>query len=40
MIEYRDGRKILITPISREDLEDIHIGDVIYTEGDLMTCRD
>ncbi len=40
MTEYRDGKKVLITPITRDDLENIHIGDVIYTEGDLMTCRD
>ena len=40
MVEIRDGRKVLITPISREDLQDIHIGDIIYLDGSLTTCRD
>ena len=35
-----DGNKVLTTPISREDLKDIHIGDIIYLSGDLTTCRD
>ncbi|MBQ7515358.1 MAG: L(+)-tartrate dehydratase subunit beta [Schwartzia sp.] len=34
------AKKILTTPISAEDLEDIHIGDVIYLNGYLTTCRD
>ena len=29
MVEIRDGKKILITPISAEDLKDIHIGEGI-----------
>ena len=28
------------TPVSREDLQDIHIGDIIYLDGSLTTCRD
>ena len=40
MVEYRDGKKILVTPISREDLEDIKIGDILYLSGSLTTCRD
>ena len=40
MVEIRDKKKVLITPISREDLNDIHIGDIIYLDGDLTTCRD
>ena len=40
MIQYKDGKKILVTPISREDLEDIKIGDIIYLSGSLTTCRD
>lgn len=40
MIEIRDGKKILTTPVSREDLKDIHIGDIVYLTGDLTTCRD
>lgn len=33
-------KKILTTPISSEDLEDIKIGDVIYLNGHIVTCRD
>lgn len=33
-------KKILTTPIRDEMLEDIHIGDVIYLTGQLVTCRD
>ena len=40
MVEIRDGKKVLITPISAEDLKDIHIGDIIYLDGSLTTCRD
>ncbi|MBD9227468.1 MAG: L(+)-tartrate dehydratase subunit beta, partial [Clostridiales bacterium] len=37
MVEIRDGKKVLVTPISAEDLADIKAGDVIYLDGDLMT---
>ncbi len=40
MIEIRDGKKILVTPVSSEDLKDIRIGDIIYLSGSLTTCRD
>lgn len=40
MVEIKDGKKILTTPISAEDLKDIHIGDIIYLSGSLTTCRD
>lgn len=40
MIEYKDNKKILVTPISREDLEDINTGDIFYLTGSLTTCRD
>ena len=40
MVEIRNGKKVLITPVSREDLQDIHIGDIIYLDGSLTTCRD
>lgn len=33
-------KKILTTPVSEEDLKDIHIGDVIYLNGHIVTCRD
>ena len=40
MVEIRDGRKVLVTPVSREDLEGIRIGDILYLDGSLTTCRD
>ena len=40
MVEIRDGKKVLVTPVKREDLESIRIGDIVYLDGDLMTCRD
>ena len=40
MVEMKDGKKVLTTPISAEDLKDIHIGDIIYLSGSLTTCRD
>lgn len=33
-------KKILNTPISSEDLKDIKVGDVIYLNGHIVTCRD
>ena len=38
--EVKDGKKILVTPVSAEDLKDIKIGDIVWLDGDLMTCRD
>lgn len=40
MVEMRDGKKVLVTPVSAEDIADIKIGDIVYLDGDLMTCRD
>lgn len=40
MVEIRDGKKVLITPVSADDLKDIHIGDIVYLDGSLTTCRD
>ena len=40
MYEIIDGKKVLTTPISAEDLKDIHIGDIIYLNGELTTCCD
>lgn len=40
MIEYSDDRKILITPVTDEDLKDIHTGDIVYVSGELTACRD
>jgi L(+)-tartrate dehydratase beta subunit len=33
-------KKILTTPIKDEDLKDIKIGDIIYLNGYIVTCRD
>ncbi|MBS4023136.1 MAG: L(+)-tartrate dehydratase subunit beta [Dethiobacter sp.] len=33
-------KKILKTPIKNEDIADIRIGDVIYLDGHIITCRD
>ncbi|MDC7233313.1 MAG: L(+)-tartrate dehydratase subunit beta [Spirochaetales bacterium] len=33
-------KKVLTTPVSDEDLKDIHAGDVIYLNGHIVTCRD
>jgi len=30
MVEVKDGKKILTTPISAEDLKGIKIGDIIF----------
>ena len=30
----------LTTPISREDIEDIRVGDVVFLDGHITTCRD
>ena len=32
--------KTLTTPISAEDLADIRVGDVIFLDGHIVTCRD
>ena len=33
-------KKILTTPIQAKDIEDIKIGDIVYLDGYLVTCRD
>lgn len=33
-------KKILKTPIRNEDLADISVGDIVYLDGYLITCRD
>ncbi len=39
-VEIKDGKKLLVTPVTAEDLQDIKIGDIIYLTGSLTTCRD
>ena len=38
MVEIRGDKKVLVTPVSAEDLKDIKIGDIVWLDGDLMTC--
>lgn len=33
-------KKILTTPIKAEDLENINVGDIVYLNGYITTCRD
>jgi L(+)-tartrate dehydratase beta subunit len=33
-------KKVLTTPIKDEYLEDINVGDIVYLNGTLVTCRD
>jgi L(+)-tartrate dehydratase beta subunit len=33
-------KRILKTPISDEDLADLKVGDIVYLDGTLVTCRD
>lgn len=40
MVELRNGKKVLITPVSAKDLKDIKVGDIVYLDGSMTTCRD
>ena len=40
MVQERNGKKVLVTPISAKDLEGIKAGDIIYLDGSMTTCRD
>jgi L(+)-tartrate dehydratase beta subunit len=33
-------KRALTTPIKSEDIEDLDVGDVVYLDGTLVTCRD
>ncbi len=33
-------KKILTTPIKNEDIENLSVGDIVYLNGYLITCRD
>ena len=39
-VSEMNGKKILTTPITSEDLENINIGDIVYLNGHIVTCRD
>lgn len=34
------SKKVLHTPISAEDIQDLKVGDIIYLTGRMVTCRD
>lgn len=40
MTEIRDGKKVLITPVSYEDISSLNVGDVFYLDGEFATGRD
>lgn len=40
MIEQRGEKTVIATPVAREDLEGLAVGDVVYLDGELVTCRD
>ena len=40
VFDFYKGKKVLVTPITAEDLMNIHLGDILYLDGDLVTCRD
>ena len=40
MVEMRNGKKVLITPVSTEDVKDTKDGDIVYLDGSMTTCRD
>ena len=40
MVEMRNGKKVLVTPVSVEDLKDIKVGDIVYLDGSMTTCKD
>ena len=33
-------KKVLTTPIKNEDIESLRIGDIVYLDGKIATCRD
>ncbi|MBR4079330.1 MAG: L(+)-tartrate dehydratase subunit beta [Christensenellaceae bacterium] len=33
-------KKVLTTPITAKDIEDLNVGDVIFLNGHIVTCRD
>ncbi len=40
MIEHKDGKTILHTPINKDDISSLNTGDIIYITGTIMTGRD
>ena len=40
MTDIINGKTILSTPFTEEDIQALHVGDVIYINGDIVTGRD
>ena len=40
MTEFKDGKRIITTPVSDEDINDLAIGDAFYVSGIMVTSRD
>ena len=40
MTEIRNGKTVISTPVSAEDIAALHVGDVFYLDGDFVTGRD
>lgn len=40
MIEKRAGKTVLVMPVTAKDLEGISAGDVVWLDGEIVTCRD
>lgn len=40
MVGIRNGKKILTTPVTEEEISALHVGDVFYLDGELITGRD
>ena len=40
MTEIRNGKKVLITPVTAEDIDALNIGDVFFLDGEMVTGRD
>lgn len=40
MVKEKDGKKIIVTPVTQEDLLTLKTGDVFYLSGEMTTCRD
>ena len=40
MTEIKDGKRIITSPVTDEDLRDLKIGDTFYVSGTMVTSRD
>ena len=40
MVRIRNGKKIITTPVTEEDAAALHVGDIFYLDGEMITGRD